>query len=379
MKIIFICGSLEPGLDGVGDYTRKIACELIRHGNEVGIVALNDKDVRNELNGMQKSGGITLPVLRLPSNLSPAQRYKRAGLWIEDNNPEWISLQFVPFAFHPKGLLFGFSKYIHRFTKGRKLHIMFHELWIGRTNKSSIKTRVLSYLQQIQIKNIFKVLKPALVHTHLPILQLKLKKMGVVAKPLPLFSNINVTHTLVTQKCNDIFRFAFFSQVGTSKSILDFINKFCIHVNAKGLSSEMFLLGGNEKKIIIQAKVFQNECPQLIRVCCTGFLNEPEISGILGECDLGITPVPRHALGKSGSVAAFLAHGVPVAAPVVHEEDFQLGIGFFNNREIDSIIINPIWEDFQQAKKEVLFVNKEINISTISKLFYSDLIDKNNL
>ncbi len=248
MKIIFICGSLEPGRDGVGDYTRKIACELIRQGNKVGIVALNDKDVRNELNGVQKSGDITLPVLRLPSDLHPVQRYKRAGFWIDSNNPEWISLQFVPFAFHPKGLLFGFSKYIHRFTKGRRLHIMFHELWVGRANNSSIKRRVLSYLQQTQIKNLIKVLQPALIHTHLPILQLKLKKMDIVVKPLPLFSNINVTHTLVTPKCNDIFRFAFFSQVGTSKSILDFINKFCIHVNAKGLSSEMFLLGGDEKK-----------------------------------------------------------------------------------------------------------------------------------
>ena len=32
MKIVFICGCLEPGKDGVGDYTRRLSAELIDHG-----------------------------------------------------------------------------------------------------------------------------------------------------------------------------------------------------------------------------------------------------------------------------------------------------------------------------------------------------------
>ena len=50
----------------------------------------------------------------------------------------------------------------------------------------------------------------------------------------------------------------------------------------------------------------------------TGFLQNDELSIILSSCSLGITPVPRHALGKSGGVAAFLLHEVPVASPNIH-------------------------------------------------------------
>ena len=43
MKIVFLCGSLEPGRDGVGDYTRMLAAEIIRKGHNAAIVALADK------------------------------------------------------------------------------------------------------------------------------------------------------------------------------------------------------------------------------------------------------------------------------------------------------------------------------------------------
>jgi hypothetical protein len=40
MRIVFLCFSLEPGRDGVGDYTRALAGELIRPGHEVCAVAM---------------------------------------------------------------------------------------------------------------------------------------------------------------------------------------------------------------------------------------------------------------------------------------------------------------------------------------------------
>ena len=43
MKIIFLCSSLAPGKDGVGDYCRKMAANLACLGNESVIIALNDK------------------------------------------------------------------------------------------------------------------------------------------------------------------------------------------------------------------------------------------------------------------------------------------------------------------------------------------------
>ena len=42
MRIVFICGSLEPGRDGVGDYVRHLAVAVAQQGHETAAVALRD-------------------------------------------------------------------------------------------------------------------------------------------------------------------------------------------------------------------------------------------------------------------------------------------------------------------------------------------------
>ena len=48
MKIAFLCGSLEPGFDGVGDYVRMLASEVIVQGHQAVIVAINDTHLKKE-------------------------------------------------------------------------------------------------------------------------------------------------------------------------------------------------------------------------------------------------------------------------------------------------------------------------------------------
>ena len=43
MKILFICGTFENGKDGVGDYTKRLAKEIIDYGHSVHIIAIHDK------------------------------------------------------------------------------------------------------------------------------------------------------------------------------------------------------------------------------------------------------------------------------------------------------------------------------------------------
>ena len=38
LRMVLVCGSVEPGRDGVGDYTRTLAAELVRRG--VGVSAM---------------------------------------------------------------------------------------------------------------------------------------------------------------------------------------------------------------------------------------------------------------------------------------------------------------------------------------------------
>src|ERR1700679_2438430 len=104
MRIAFICSSLEPGRDGVGDYTRRLAGELIRQKHPSVIIGLNDTKISEIMSGSQEMEGTPIPVLRLPSMLPWKERETIARKWLNDFDPDWVSLQYVCFGFHIKGL-----------------------------------------------------------------------------------------------------------------------------------------------------------------------------------------------------------------------------------------------------------------------------------
>src|SRR5215472_14761109 len=96
-KIMLVCGGLEPGRDGVGDYCRRLAAELTRLGISCSILALNDGYATSEIRASSE-GPVRL--IRLPSALSHAAKLACARAAIADFDPDWISLQFVSYGFN---------------------------------------------------------------------------------------------------------------------------------------------------------------------------------------------------------------------------------------------------------------------------------------
>src|SRR5215207_4250355 len=99
MIISFICGSLEPGRDGVGDYCYRLATELTRAGHQASIIALNDPFISRLVQNNQVVDETSIKILRLPANLPSKQKNKIAKQFIDVTRPHWISLQFVPYSF----------------------------------------------------------------------------------------------------------------------------------------------------------------------------------------------------------------------------------------------------------------------------------------
>ena len=100
MKILFVCGSVEPGKDGVGDYTRVLAGECIRQGNDAWILSFCDRYINGAIKTIQLDEEQSINCLRLPFKNS---RYlNEAKNWIKEINPDLLSLQYVPFSFHDK-------------------------------------------------------------------------------------------------------------------------------------------------------------------------------------------------------------------------------------------------------------------------------------
>lgn len=372
MKILFICGSVEPGYDGVGDYIKCLSAEIIKMGHQAAILSINDRFIQKSYVGSEQIEAAAIPLLRIPKLEILESQILLVKQWINSIEPDLISLQFVPFAFHNKGLRSGLCKYLRKIGGKRKWHIMFHELWLSRTKDAPLKHKLLSHFQQWQVRQLFLTLKPVVTHTHLPYYQSKLQMGSCEIKPLPLFSNIPPVSPVSNRREPRIFRLAFFSQVAETKDITDFINRMIERVEENHFSPVMILIGRKEEYPHLK-KTLQQTSPGLKVIETTGFLNAECVSKVLRSCDLGITPVPRHLLGKSGSVAAFLSHGVPVAAPVIQKEFTRWHIGSFVNSVKKSIIINPDWKEYKLARTQVQAVAENINVSAIAKLFCTDL------
>ena len=369
MKIAFLCGSLEPGFDGVGDYVRMLASEVILQGHQAVIVAINDTHLKKEYCGIQKAQDIEVAVLRVPFTLYVRQRFERAQKWIDSFAPDWISVQFVPYAFHSKGLPLLSTFYLRNIIRKRRVHIMFHEMWVDGKN-GGVKLKFTSLLQKFLIKKMLHSFTPSVIHTHTPFYQFRLKKLGfTLSKPLPLFSNICFLNR--NQQDQNIFRIGIFSQIEDSKSIISFLTAIGPQVVERKMQLEVLLIGERKSKMIDLRNMIERLENYKIRY--TGFLTTEALSAALQSCTLGLTSVPRHLLGKSGSITAFLAHGIPVAAPHIQKYYDSVQVGFFNSELCSSIVLEPELNQLCRSKQILFKAKEEIRLDKIAKTFLSDL------
>lgn len=374
MKLIFICGSIEPGRDGVGDYTRNLACEISRQGHHSEVLALYDQYVTEVSHEKQYNNDREISVFRIPSLLPENDRFKKAQEYIIHYNPDWISLQYVPYGFHPKGLPFFLGKRLRSISSEKPIHIMYHEGWIGTRGITDWKGNIISTLQKSLIKKMIKTLSPAIIHTHLPTYYTQLQKLGFEITKLPLFSNFSKIKVNGPEPSKREFKVGFFSQIGISENIVGFLKILKEHVAASEMQLEILCIGGNESHTKAAGALLEKNCSLQHKVEYTGFLEPEEVSSAIQSCSLGLTPIPRHGLGKSSSLISFIAHGVPVAAPNIHKDHNPAEIGFFSANLISSIVTEPTLRSIELAKAAAIkAAGNDISIKSVSMKFLSDL------
>jgi hypothetical protein len=321
MKIVFITGGLEPGRDGVGDYARRLAGELIRLGHPSIILALNDSSVGEAVFESQEIEGATVSTLRLSCKMPWQERATMAREWVDAFNPDWVSLQFVPFSFHPKGLPFGLPRHLTTIFGTRRLHLMFHELWVLWIFPLSLRKRILGQMQKFCLRVWLRKLKPKMVTTQLPLYQAELRKLGVAAQILPLHGNIPVhpgaeAEKWLTDRCAPVSNVKYV-KAGFFGNLVSTLDLSLLVVRMAGLNvpgNELLLFSAG--KIGAESNWLWNSLEQALKGNATflklGELNEREASFYFSALDYGLTSYPPGLMGKSGSVAAMREHGLPV-------------------------------------------------------------------
>jgi glycosyltransferase involved in cell wall biosynthesis len=316
MKIAFLCGSCEPGADGVGDYTLSLAQALVGRGHTCCVIALNDRYVDQPHHSwIESNPECSLPCLRLPASSTWRARAKILAAELKRFRPDWISLQYVPYAFNKKGLPWRLFACLRAVRPLAKWHVMAHELWVDPD--VSLKNRLLAATQARVLRWLLSYLNPSLVHTSNSYYTHLFASIGKQASILPLFSSIPLQPQLAAKPSSLIdLTFVFFGSIHPEwdpQSILEPLERAARN---GALSSISFIsIGGAGEHGKALWKKLARTTPPWMQFSQLGLLPSSEISILLQQADFGITTTPSHLLGKSASVAAMLAHGLSVIVP----------------------------------------------------------------
>ncbi len=311
----------------------RLAGECLRLGHPVFALSLNDPgtDVSTEASddGVEN--------IRLPSVMPWSERVRLADAWLAARGVECVSVQMVCYGFQPKGIVIGLGDRLRVLASRRAAHIMFHELWIGLPTGAPLKQRVIGQVQRHFILDAVRKLAPKVMHTNNPVYEGVLKRLGIKAHVLPLFSNVPI----VPPDDDWILCHPSLAKAGLSA---DTREKFWVFILFGGLHPEWrpqplldYLLQAGQiagKRILLAcAGNLGQKGPEIWnrmsrefggKVSVAYFGEQPPrgVSEILSFADFGISASPWALVGKSGAAAAMLDHGLPV---IVSRDDARFG------------------------------------------------------
>lgn len=326
MRILFITPSMEPGKDGVGDYTQRLAEGLRERGVQVLCLSLADRFVTGKSSSHPDKTIRTdaSGVFRISAEISWSKRISILQEIISSYQPDWISLQYVPYGFDNKGLPLFLAKRLNSLKGSFRWHIMFHELWIGVEAGYSFFQKIVGWIQKKIVRDLL-VTTNALVHSSNNEYVSRIQRLGFTARLLPLFSNIPVSKKIFSKR--DVLQeslinpdrdnhsprwvLALFGAIYPEWSPHDLFKRIDSLRATEGRPPCLVLVLGRSNERMVN-KVSE-ECLHLgWTMLRKSDLSPLHISNYLRTADFGLATSPLSLLGKSGSVAAMIEHGLPV-------------------------------------------------------------------
>ena len=300
VKILFLVGSLEPGRDGVGDYSRTLATECARVGHEPCLLSLNDPWVERP----QSEPAL----LRLATKMSWSDRVRAARAFLTASRAEIVSLHFVPYSFHRAGLNFALPQILGVIIGRTRVQVMFHELWIGAQIGASLQAKTLGFCQRKIIQATVKTLACRIVHASNSVYVQLLARHGIDATQLPLFGSVPIiAPEKLPRRNSNILRLGMFGSIHPEWSPDEMLGR----LRQLGKQVQLSHIG----RIGPWASVWRDLTERYgleVELRRLGERSPEEISRFLSSLDFGVATTPLSLIGKSASVAAMLDHGLPV-------------------------------------------------------------------
>lgn len=355
MKVVFICGSLDPGSDGVGDYTRRLSGALIKRGIAVELLALYDRGCRESKHEYQISEGSTISVTRYPRDMQDDERYMKASAFIQAAQPTWISIQFVIFTYNPKGLPFKLSSHLKKICADFPVHIMFHELWVGMEEGASFKHRLVGFIQKRIIAGFISATNTKQLTTHTPLYKWQLANIGYTAQILPLIGNVPKAAIAPKEMPAQKISVLFFGGIHHGAPIETFLTELKSEAGLRAKPLEIVFIG----KCGSELKNWMRVCESLgIEAVDKGIMTEAELSRELSAATFGVSTTPYVLSSKSGTVAAMKEHGLKVLCVARNWNVSTFNVAGDDTQQA-TVLYTPgmLKQFFEAPETEIKFVN----------------------
>jgi hypothetical protein len=377
MRIAFICGSIEPSFDGVGDYTRQLAQKISESGFECYVIALNDSYVKEVIASKSQHSKTTEDWIRIPSLMSWRSKAKILDSSLKRIDPDWISFQYVPYSFSRKGIPWRLLQCIGPSRSYGKWQVMAHELWVD--GEENLKNQLLATVQKLLLKLLLAYIKPHVLHTSNEYYVHQLETIGHKSLVLPLFSNIPSLETLEIKTWKETeLRFVLFGSIHREWKPEALVETLMAFSKGLGKSHLVFVSVGNAgeygKRLWSR---LNTSMPEWVKFIQMGTLSHEAISKQLQQADFGVTTTPSHLVGKSGSVAAMLAHDLPVIVPRVEKTSGRWHQTLKSDKRfipLDSDFPSRVAEVAKDRERRKIMINKyDDQIVATAKQYIVDL------
>jgi len=328
VNIVFLCTSLESGRDGVGDYTVRLAEECATRGHDCTVIALNDPHVSRATDLTPDD----VRLIRLPATQSWSERLASAGRHMRTLAPDWVSWQLVAYGFNPRGFLPAALLQAAPELRGPRCHVMLHELWLGLERGSSLRARLIGWLQRRGVLCLLEQLDPDYVQTSQATYQQAMQHEGFDAGVLDLFGNVPVAENSPAS----ISPLSRWLPADSGPKPLVAVTFGTLHPQWQPGATAQWLVATAQRlarrPILIVIGRAGTHAPALlepfqqqgVHVVVTGELEVSDVSQLLAAADFGIAVHPWALIGKSGAATAMLEHGLPVLVP---RDDWRLRRG----------------------------------------------------
>lgn len=310
MNILFVTGSLFAGHDGVADYTLRLAAALRERGHGIRILSWQEVTLQ--------APKIKPESLCIPAHLPIRAKLAHARHFLAGFTPDIVSLQFVPYAFDPRGFPVSLARELAPLIGNLPLHIFAHELWVLPFMRTPWAYRILGpTAQRAVLLQALRELKPACVHTSLPLYQNLLQKEGLpMGQLLPLPGNIplrelsRAPHPAHHER--NVRHLGFFGSIFDSAPLEDFCKHLVELQLATGLSLTLTSAGNLSNSNIRRWKKLTRRFGHVIHFERLGHLAVREASYYLQSLDFLISAYSPTFWMKSGTIAAAREFGKPV-------------------------------------------------------------------